>query len=127
MRSPTHSLCGLGTFAAIAACSGPEGVVGGPADERAQDSKTTASALSTDTLCTGAEGGVPYSKYKTAFFGNLHQHTGYSLDAYTFGTRASPDDAYLFAKQQTSIQVGAATSSGPGPTVTIDRPLDFLA
>jgi hypothetical protein len=67
------------------------------------------------------------SKYKTALFGNLHQHTMNSLDAFSFGTRARPADAYLFAKGQTQIAIGAATNEPPGPTVKIDRPLDFLA
>jgi hypothetical protein len=73
--------------------------------------------------CTGERGGVPYSKYKWAFFGNLHQHTANSLDAYSFGTRVTPADAYLFAKGQKSVQIGPTG----GPAVSLDRPLDFLA
>src|SRR5262245_36367225 len=91
---------------------------GGGAD-RTPASESEATTNDALTLCSSANGGVARSKYKNAFFGNLHQHTMNSLDAYSFGTRASPADAYLFAKQQTSIQVGVGSSS-PGPTVEID-------
>ena len=35
---------------------------------------------------------------RDAFFGDLHVHTMYSFDAFIFGTTASPDDAYRYAK-----------------------------
>ena len=39
-----------------------------------------------------------YSAERNAYFGDLHVHTGYSFDAYAFGTTATPYDAYRYAK-----------------------------
>src|SRR5438067_2227876 len=124
MRRIAHTLMGLGTLAAVAACSAHD--TSGDATE-GTDTAASAAAVSDAVLRCTATNGVPFSKYKTAFFGNLHQHTMSSLDAFTFGTRSSPADAYLFAKKQKSIQIGTGTNAPAGPTVTIDRPLDFLA
>ena len=63
---------------------------------------------------------------KNPYFGDLHAHTSYSFDAYTFETRNTPFDAYAFAKGMT-VQVAGGGAGGGGPTTKIERPLDFLA
>lgn len=57
---------------------------------------------------------------RQAFFGDLHVHTKYSFDSYIFGTRATPDDAYRFAKGETLMHAA-------GIEMKLKAPLDFLA
>jgi hypothetical protein len=61
---------------------------------------------------------------KNVYFGDLHVHTGYSLDAYAVATRSDPRDAYRFARGQSPVHIASAAKS-PGPEVKIDRPLQF--
>ena len=58
---------------------------------------------------------------RNAYFGDVHVHTANSFDSYIFGTRATPDDAYRFAK-------GEAIRHPAGYDIKLDGPpLDFLA
>ncbi len=66
----------------------------------------------TATYAAGAE--------RNAYFGDLHIHTGFSFDAFTFGTRASPDVAYSYAR-------GEAIKHPIGFEIQLSRPLDFYA
>ena len=63
---------------------------------------------------------VPSNNNRDAFFGDLHVHTRYSFDAYIFGTTASPDDAYRYAK-------GGVIKHPLGFDMQLDDPLDFYA
>ena len=57
---------------------------------------------------------------RRAFFGDLHLHTSYSFDAYVMmGTKATPEQAYRFAKGDTVHLLGEV--------VKRKEPLDFLA
>jgi len=66
--------------------------------------------------------GTACAQQRNLYFGDLHLHTNYSLDAYGVGnTFMSPDLAYRFAR---GIPVYHKTLD---TKVQIDRPLDFLA
>ncbi len=75
----------------------------------------SSTALAAEEHCSGYVPGV-----KNVYWGDLHVHTGYSLDAWGFGTTATPAQAYAFAK-------GKPTELPGGFAVQLDRPLDFMA
>jgi hypothetical protein len=69
-----------------------------------------------------------FNTNKNLYWGDLHTHTALSADAYEFGNRNFPHDAYRFASDPTAkTQIAAAGSPSPGPMVSIDRALDFDA
>jgi hypothetical protein len=54
-----------------------------------------------------------------AYWADTHVHTSYSTDAYFFGNRLDPSQAYRLAR-------GEAITAGNGMQVRLHRPLDFL-
>ena len=72
--------------------------------------------LLTIGLCSTAWG----QANRKPLFGETHIHTVWSFDAYLFNTRATPDDAYEFAK-------GKPLQHPLGKTYQLSRPLDFMA
>lgn len=118
--------CSAGTTGGRDASVSPDGPL--PPDLAASppDQAGPAPDLARPFQCQGV-GPTGYNPYKYAFYGDLHLHTSYSLDAYSFATRSDPANAYLFAKGQATVHVGSGTSGLPGPDITQSRPLDFLA
>jgi hypothetical protein len=70
---------------------------------------------------------------RRVFFGELHLHTALSLDAWSYGTKLLPDDAYRFGRGQTikvpAVQVAKEEGGSPAGDVSARRawPLDFMA
>ncbi len=68
-----------------------------------------------------------FNALRQPFFGDLHVHTKYSLDANTQGTVITPHDAYRFAMGE---QLGIQPHNEAGEPLRftrISRPLDFAA
>ena len=80
-------------------------------------------ALTATPLSAFAQGSysphVDPSHPTNVYWGDTHVHTALSSDAYIFGTRLTPDDAYRFAK-------GEKVRATSGEEVRLRRPLDFL-
>lgn len=57
---------------------------------------------------------------REAYYGDLHLHTSYSVDAYLFGSRIDPEGAYRFAR-------GETVSYRDQEIKRTTAPLDFLA
>ena len=81
-----------------------------------------------------AGGGTDASpQNRRAYFGELHLHTTMSFDAWTFGTKLTPDFAYKFARGDTvmvpAVQVAKEQGGSPAADVPATRawPLDFAA
>ncbi|HEY3947834.1 DUF3604 domain-containing protein, partial [Phenylobacterium sp.] len=78
-----------------------------------------------------AAGAAPASR--RAFFGELHLHTVMSFDAWTFGTKVTPDQAYKFARGETVMVPAVQVRKEQGIDVAGDVPakrawpLDFTA
>ncbi len=65
------------------------------------------------------EAALPENPLKSAYFGETHVHTSFSLDAYIGGARLTPFDSYRFAKGE-SVSISNVQHN-------IGRPLDFAA
>jgi len=68
-----------------------------------------------------------FDPLRRPFFGDTHVHTAYSFDASTQDTRATPRDAYRFARGEPLGIQPYAEDGTPSRTVRLDRPLDFVA
>ncbi|MDX1734528.1 MAG: DUF3604 domain-containing protein [Halioglobus sp.] len=62
----------------------------------------------------------PYNPLKNVYWGEVHVHTTESMDAVVFGTTATIEDAYRFAR-------GRPLRSPGGEMMQLSRPLDFVA
>lgn len=65
-----------------------------------------------------------YQASRQAFFGDVHVHTKYSLDASTQSTKTTPDQAYRFAKGE-RIGIQPWRDGEAMRSLQLERPLDF--
>jgi len=66
--------------------------------------------------------------HRRAWFGALHVHTSASYDASAFGSSASPDDAYRFARgEEMPLRLKDDPAGYAPPLHRINEPLDFMA
>ncbi|WP_051668999.1 DUF3604 domain-containing protein [Marinobacter nitratireducens] len=113
-------LAGVSVLSMLSACGGGES--SSPSENQELVNGSTASKPWPSLACDPP---APNSQ-RNAYFGELHLHTEYSLDA--VATRLKPEDAYRFA-------LGEAVAAPPYdeagnslvPPHQIDRPLDFAA
>ncbi len=106
IRAPRYLAAGLLSLT-IAGCS----------QEPASESQPPVTAAPAETVA--APPAIERNPNRNAYFGDLHVYTNLSFDAYLFGTRQTPDDAYEFAK-------GAAIEHASGFRMQMKKPLDFL-
>jgi hypothetical protein len=77
---------------------------------------------------TAAQQCPDYSPQRNPYFGDLHVHTAFSMDAVLFGVEAEPSEAYAFAKGAPITLAPALRQLFGSPAVAqLDRPLDFTA
>lgn len=73
------------------------------------------------------------AEQRRVYFGELHLHTTMSFDAWSFGTKVTPDQAYKFARGETVMVPAEQVGLQEGHTGTADVParrawpLDFTA
>ena len=63
---------------------------------------------------------------RRALFGDLHVHTGVSMDARALGTLTGPEDAYRYARGE-AIDVASGDPVTGMRRAQLERPLDFAA
>ena len=106
MKKSRSSILCIALLGALLSCTSPNDIVDYTEDLAVADP---------------APGTTPgYSEDKNVYFGDLHVHTKHSFDAYIFGTTATPDDAYEYAK-------GNTIQHPLGYDMQLREPLDFYA
>jgi hypothetical protein len=105
----------------------------GPSTQGLTAAPAAAEALDAASPTHTAEGTVERepcadrAPLRRPFFGDLHVHTAFSLDASTMGTVNRPADAYRFARGERIGLQPYGPDGAPLRTARLARPLDFAA
>jgi hypothetical protein len=125
LRSPLLSLPGALVLAALlgAGCTREaptQASSDSPPETPPSESSAPAVETVTQALCSD------FNLNKNIYWGDLHTHTSFSVDAYAFRTRNTPYDAHAFARGALK-QIAAGDPVNPGPNVQLSagRLLDF--
>ncbi|HPE49115.1 MAG TPA: DUF3604 domain-containing protein [Hyphomonas sp.] len=89
----------------------------GTAKEQVPEAEAAVAAAPAAEPATEA---APDPAGRVALFGDLHVHTGRSFDAFISNVKATPEDAYRFARGE-KIHIDA------GYDIQLNKPLDFYA
>jgi hypothetical protein len=133
----------LGCAVLLSACvpSVEESAVGDSPPSHDAEERTTTKALPLGGVRAsssfGSSGSISYSEarepcvehdpVRRALWGELHVHSGDSMDAYMWDVRGTPDEIYRFARGET-IHLAPLDETGHGTRpVRLERPLDFAA
>lgn len=129
---PLRTVLVWSLLAALAACA-PENEESTAAQPGADEPVPQAAAgepAAPERMVTYTEEREPcanYTETRMPLFGDVHVHTSFSFDAAANSTGATPADAHRFA-QGGSIPFWPLDEDGnPTGSISIDRPLDFLA
>lgn len=117
--SPSRLIMLFATLLMLSSCGNDK-----PAAARIVDTPPDAPPIADSDPCPGARG-----DRKHAYFGDMHTHTSYSLDAYFFNATNDPRAAHRFAKGEDGGLPGQGTDDPytQQRKVNIGRPLDFNA
>ncbi len=92
-----------------------------PSEAAEATAPETGAAVQANDACPGA------TELRNPYFGDLHVHTSFSFDAWTFDTRVTPDRAYAIARRD-EARLSALDREAIGSSSTrLARPLDFAA
>ena len=84
-----------------------------------KETSTKAPAATGSSATPSADARPAPNPLKNAYFGDFHLHTSYSMDAFAFGTRTTPEDSFKFAMGEPVEYFGKQWKRS--------APLDFLA